>query len=219
MNSIQYYYDGAYATWPDITVLGNFVNNHDNPRFLYQNGNIQGFKSALAFTICSVGIPMVYYGDEHAFGGGPDPTNRETLWTNMHTDSDIYQFLKILNNFRKETQFYKHDQIQRYSDDSFYAFTRGEYFFAFTNSLDYQSKTITYHPYPDGTVLCNIFHREDCIEVKNGEFFVVLINGEMKIFVPRLSQREESHAEKSWKELISAWAVSSIFDATKSQSL
>jgi alpha-amylase len=220
MSSLESYYDGAVATWADITVLGNFVNNHDNPRFLHNNGNIQGFKAALAFTICSVGIPRVYYGDEHAYGGGPDPTNRETLWPNMNTDSDIYDFLKTLNGLRKESQFYKHEQIQRFGDDSFYAFTRGEYFFAFTNSYDYQSRTISYHPYSDGTLLCNIFHKDDCVEVRNGEFNTILINGEVKILAPRLGEREENpHAERNWRDLMSAWAVSSIFTAMTAQSL
>jgi alpha-amylase len=219
MNSVESYYDGAYTAWSDITVLGNFVNNHDNPRFLHNNGNIQGFKSALAFTICSVGIPMVYYGDEHAYGGGPDPTNRETLWTNMNTDSEIYHFLKTLNTLRKETQFYMHEQIQRYADDSFYAFTRGEYFFAFTNSIDYQSKIITHHSYSDGTMLCNIFYNDDCVEVRNGEFEIVAIDGETKIFVPRLIERKESKAERGWKDFISMVSASSIFDEMMSQSL
>lgn len=35
MNSIQRYYDGANPTWPDSTLLGNFINNHDNARFLH----------------------------------------------------------------------------------------------------------------------------------------------------------------------------------------
>jgi len=184
MSSIQSYYDGAYATWPDITVLGNFVNNHDNPRFLSASGNVAAFKAALAFTIGSVGIPMVYYGDEQGYGGGMDPGNREPLWTNMNTESEIYGFLATLNNFRKETRFYMYDQVQRYADDNFYAFSRGHYLFAFTNSLDHQMRTISFHDYPEGTVLCNIFHAEDCVEVKNGEFPVVLINGEVKVFVP-----------------------------------
>jgi len=190
MKGIEEYYEAAYATWLDITVVGNFINNHDNPRFLSGSADQDAFKAALAFTISTVGIPMVYYGDEQAYGGGMDPANREPLWTNMNTETDIYRMLKTINNFRKSTQYQKYDQVQRYSDDQVYAFTRGDHFFAFTNTHDYHSRTITYHPYPEGTVLCNIFHREDCVEVKNGEFPVVLINGEFKVFTPQ-SDREE----------------------------
>jgi len=185
MDVIQDYYNDAVVTWPDMSVLGNFINNHDNPRFLSNSTNVQGFKSGLAFTLSSVGIPMVYYGDEQAFNGGMDPANREPLWTDMNADSDIYGFLKTINKFRKESGFYAHDQIQRHSDDSFYAFTRGQYFFAFTNSLDPQVRTIQAHSYPEGTMLCSIFDEKDCSEVKNGEFSVELLNGEVKIFAPR----------------------------------
>ena len=145
MRSMEKYYEEAYKTWPDITVLGNFVNNHDNPRFLSNSSSIEAFKSALAFSICSVGVPMVYYGDEQAFNGGADPANREVLWTNMRTNSDIYGFIKTLNKLRQDSGFYSHDQIQRYADDSFYGFTREKLFFAFTNSLDQQMRTISYH--------------------------------------------------------------------------
>ncbi len=50
-------------------------------------------------------------------------------------------------------------QVQRYSDDSFYAFTRGTTFVALTNvgsNGSSQQRTITYHPYADGTKLCNL---------------------------------------------------------------
>jgi len=195
MQVIQDYYNDAVITWPDMTVLGSFINNHDNPRFLSNSTNVQAFKSALAFTISSVGIPMVYYGDEQAFAGGTDPANREPLWTDMNADSDIYGFLRTINNFRKESEFYAQDLIQRHSDDSFYAFTRGQYFFAFTNSLSPQSRAIQAHNYPEGTLLCNIFDENDCSQVQNDEFFVELLNGEVKIFAPR-QPSDQDHPQK-----------------------
>ena len=35
----------------DSTVLGVFLNNHDNSRFLHNNGNVQKFKNSIAFTL------------------------------------------------------------------------------------------------------------------------------------------------------------------------
>lgn len=53
------------------------------------------------------------------------------------------------------------DQVQRYSDDSFYAFTRGSaVFVALTNGGSGQGqimRTISYHPFPEGTKLCNMY--------------------------------------------------------------
>jgi alpha-amylase len=217
MTSFESYYEAAYSTWSDITIVGNFVNNHDNPRFLADSNNIQGFKSALAFSLCSVGIPIVYYGDEQGFNGGADPANRETLWENMRTESETYHFLKTMNTFRKNSQFYAFDQIQRYSNDAFYAFSRGDYFFAFTNSLDTQSRSINFHSYPEGTLLCNIFYEKDCVEVKNGEFPIVLINGEVKILVPSQSDQEKAQKVDSWKEKIATWSSTFAFEMLNSE--
>jgi len=57
-------YYSSMSVFGDQSALGNFVDNHDNPRFLYQNSNQPAFKAALAFSILATGIPIVYYGDE-----------------------------------------------------------------------------------------------------------------------------------------------------------
>jgi alpha-amylase len=185
MNAFQSYYSGASTIWPDQDILGNFVDNHDNARFLFNNGDHVAFKSALGFTIAAVGIPITYYGSEQAYGGGNDPKNREPLWTNMQKGSDIYNFLATMNNFRTQGQIWNYPQIQRYSDDHFYAFTRGKYFCAFTNTQQQQSRPISYHPYATGTTICNIFYASDCVTVQNGQFTVTLNSGEVKVYVPK----------------------------------
>jgi len=186
MNQIQTYYQQITAL-SDQTVLGNFVDNHDNPRFLYQNTNVQGLKSALAFTLMADGIPIVYYGDEQEYGGGPDPGCREQLWTNMNTSSPVYQFIATIVQARKQNQIWNSPQIQRYSDDTFYAFTRGQVFVALTNDQSNQQVTdITYHPYSNGQVICNIFYpTQDCITVQNNQFTVYLNGGEVKVYLPK----------------------------------
>jgi alpha-amylase len=57
-------YNTSKSTFKDIHILGNFVDNHDNARFLSVNGNINAFKNALAWSMTYPGIPIVYYGDE-----------------------------------------------------------------------------------------------------------------------------------------------------------
>lgn len=64
----------------DTSVLGIFLNNHDNARFLHNTNNRRNFQNALIFTLLTDGIPIVYYGDEQYFSGGNDPANREPLW-------------------------------------------------------------------------------------------------------------------------------------------
>jgi len=114
------------------------------------------------------GIPIIYYGTAFGFDGGNDPANREALWPAGYniTNAPLGQLVKTLNNIRKELGVVGGlQQVQRYADDSFYAFTRGSgisdsssVFVAMTNvgsSGQSVSRSITYQPYADGTVLCN----------------------------------------------------------------
>ena len=48
----------------DTSVLGTFIDNHDNPRFLSITYDKALFKSALTFVVFSQGIPIIYYGSE-----------------------------------------------------------------------------------------------------------------------------------------------------------
>mmetsp|Transcript_37819 Transcript_37819/g.44102 ORF Transcript_37819/g.44102 Transcript_37819/m.44102 type:complete len:470 (-) Transcript_37819:161-1570(-) len=189
MYNFRSHYDTMSKAFKNQDLLGNFVDNHDNARYLHMISDQRTFKAALAFVMSSRGIPITYYGSEQGYAGGDDPANREPLWTSRFAQNDISAMLKTINQERKQTQWYKYDQIERYVDDSFYAFSRGNTFFAFTNQPDSQQvRTITYHPYPEATTICNIFYPTDCVKVQNGQFKVYLNNGEVKIYVPQTSE-------------------------------
>ena len=198
MTEISEYYEQAYQYWPDITVLANFMDCHDKVRFLSYANDITSFKATLAFTISSVGIPTIYYGSEQSFKGGDDPANRENLWGHMDTKSELYQFLKTLNKFRTDTEYYKHEQKERFVDKYVYAFSRDKYFFVFTNSLEIQNRAIENHSYEDGTVLCNIMREDDCVEVEKGKFPVTLADREFKILSPQKNSKLEAGVAKVW---------------------
>ena len=59
-------------------------------------------------------------------------------------------------------------------------------FVALTNKVSgSMQKYISYHPFSNGEVICNIFYPDtDCITVNSG-FNVYLQNGEVKIYVPK----------------------------------
>jgi alpha-amylase len=82
-----------FRYFKDLDLLGLFVDNHDNARFLNGNGEKRLFKSALAFSLTARGIPFFYYGSEQGFAGGQDPYNREALWNNFDQTNDIYTFV------------------------------------------------------------------------------------------------------------------------------
>jgi len=187
-----------YSNFNDPTVLGQFVDNHDNERFLGVDYNINLYKCSMNFILGGSGIPIIYYGSEQYFiGGSTDDDNREPLWGHMNTSSDGYIFLQTINQIRKSTQYYNEDMVERYVDDSFYAWTRGEVFFAITNQAANLEIPITYHPYADGTTLCNAFWPTDCVTVSDGAFPVYLNDGETKIFMPQSSLYEALKVKNS----------------------
>lgn len=65
--------------------LVNFMDNHDVPRYLYENNDLESLKNALFFLMTMDGIPCIYYGTEQGFNGGNDPANREDMWRRPET--------------------------------------------------------------------------------------------------------------------------------------
>jgi glycosidase len=68
------------------TMLSTFLDNHDNPRFVSQiptttvvDDARRHYHMALAALFALPGIPQLYYGDELALYGGPDPDNRRDM--------------------------------------------------------------------------------------------------------------------------------------------
>lgn len=165
---------------------GTFLDNHDQARFLSVQPDTTLYKAALTYLFMSQGIPIVYYGTEQGFNGGPDPANREPLWTTKYPNNTVlYQYIAQLNTFRHEKKLWQSPQVQRYAADSFYAFSVGSVFVALTNvgsNGPQQHVTITYHPFSNGQKLCNLFWpKSDCIVVANNQFDVYLNNGEAKV--------------------------------------
>jgi len=215
MKSVEEFFEYSASLWKDQDVLGNFVNNHDIERSLFFGFDVPALKAMYAFAFSAMGIPIGYYGDEQLFHGGVDPLNREPLFDKKNPNSEMYQYIKTILTFRFKSEFYKHEQIERVADDSFYAFSRGYAFFAFTNSKGEEVRTVTSHPYEEGTLLCNIFNQKQCIEVKDGKFEIHLINKEAKILFPVRSSRETQWGKNAWKSIKQLWSNNFVSDISK----
>ena len=148
-----------------------FVENHDNPRFLNRCNDRSKFTNAAIFSLLWEGIPVFYYGGEQYYAGGADPNNREPLWDNYNTGTELYRLLGIANNLRTSKSIWNYDIIQRYSDDNFYAFTRGDVLACFTNTNSL-TRYITYHSFSDGDTLCNVLYYDDCVTVSGGSITI-----------------------------------------------
>ena len=138
-----------------------------------QCNDVGKFTNAAIFSLLWEGIPVFYYGGEQYFKGGADPNNREPLWNNYNTKSTLYGLLKITNTLRKNVKIWNYKIVQRYADENFYAFTRGNVLACFTNTKSLK-RTITYHEFKNGDKLCNVLYNGDCVTVTNGKIDIVM---------------------------------------------
>ncbi|GMH39594.1 hypothetical protein BSKO_07492 [Bryopsis sp. KO-2023] len=120
--------------FPDVRVLGTFVDNHDNPRFLHDQKDEALYRNALAFVLLGEGIPIVYYGTEQGFAGGEDPENREPLWVSKYSrQSKLFKFIAALNKHRKKSKVWESEHVELYVDNACYVFSRGSTIVGLTN--------------------------------------------------------------------------------------
>ena len=100
---------------------------------------------------------------------------------NYKTENDLYKILAKTNKVRKAQNIWNHAIVQRYADDNFYAFTRGDVLACFTNINSLQ-RTITFHEFPEGTTLCNVLADGDCVTV-SGKVININMGEYPKIYV------------------------------------
>ena len=165
--NLEGYLFNTRNVFPAPEYMATFVENHDNPRWLHDCGDRAKFTNAVIFSLVWEGIPVFYYAGEQYYAGGADPNNREPLWDNYNTKSTLYQLLGKTHALRKKVQIWNYAITQRYANDNFYAFTRGNVLACFTNVQSSQY-SITYHNFKDGDKLCNALHDGDCVTVSGG---------------------------------------------------
>ncbi|KAF8311135.1 alpha-amylase [Clavulina sp. PMI_390] len=94
-------YNQSNTMYKDTTVLGNFLENQDLPRWAGVSIDPMTLANALVYTFMTEGIPIVYYGTEQAFTGSADPYNREPLWPSAYNTSTFgHGTIAVLNQFR-----------------------------------------------------------------------------------------------------------------------
>lgn len=165
----------------DMDALGVFVDNHDNPRFLNNDGRQNRFKSALTLAMFFRGIAIMYYGSEQGYGGGADPANREQLWTNLDTGSELYGFVRASVQARKRNQVWNQPQLEKWVDDNFYGFARGN-LLVLTINTDYDQTRSIPVGWGEGSRLCNIYDPSDCVQVQGGKMNVTVSGSGPKVY-------------------------------------
>jgi len=190
----------------NVSLLGTFVDNHDNARFLNMTSvPLYRYQSALAYVLLSSGIPIVYYGTEQALHGGDDPNNRESLWTTGYSqEALLYQWLANVIAFRKTNQVWLYPHEPLLVDDSFYAFARGNAIVCLTNAnTAFVTRTLSADKrFTDGTRLCDpTSFAPHCVVVENGQFQCDVLDGSPTLFAPVAAAAASSYSSyiNHWK--------------------
>ena len=171
-------------------VLGVFIGNHDNARFLYkdQKRTKEQLDMASMFSVFWEGIPVIYYGDEQYFSGGGDPGCREAIWDNptgYDTTTRLYQYYRTGLYYRKNLTLWDKDLEQLAYGKDHYAFRRGDDVLAVI-SLAKDDVTVTidnanYGKIKQGT-FCNIFDKSDKITI--GTTITINMKKAPKVYIP-----------------------------------
>ena len=171
-------------------VLGVFIGNHDNARFLYkdQKRTKEQLDMASMFSVFWEGIPVIYYGDEQYFSGGGDPGCREAIWDNptgYDTTTRLYQYYRTGLYYRKNLTLWDKDLEQLAYGKDHYAFRRGDDVLAVI-SLAKDDVTVTidnanYGKIKQGT-FCNIFDKNDKITI--GTTITINMQKAPKVYIP-----------------------------------
>jgi glycosidase len=103
--------------YPRPEVLVPFIGVHDMLRFMSERGaTVEGLMLAQTFLLTTRGTPLLYYGDELAMPGGPDPDNRRDFPGGFPNDArnaftregrtpvenEVFEHLKQLARLRGE---------------------------------------------------------------------------------------------------------------------
>ncbi|PWY87724.1 alpha-amylase [Aspergillus heteromorphus CBS 117.55] len=119
------------STCNDSTLLGTFVENHDNPRFANYTSDMSLAKNAASFTVLADGIPIIYAGQEQHYHGGNDPYNREATWLSSYsTTSPLYTHIATSNRIRthaigQDSGYITYKNYPIYQDNSTLAMRKG----------------------------------------------------------------------------------------------
>ncbi|MBA7489867.1 hypothetical protein ES702_00401 [subsurface metagenome] len=122
---------GVQEECKDVSLLGSFMENHDNPRFPNATTDILLAANAISFTMLADGIPIIYQGQEQHFTGGQDPHNREAVWLSGYNESAyLYGLITTLNTIRtaaftNDEEYLTTLQIPVYVDPNTIALRKG----------------------------------------------------------------------------------------------
>lgn len=194
----------AAMTSIDPSLFGSFVENHDQVRFPYRNGDLALAKNVASVAMLRDGIPIIYYGQEQHYFGGVVPSNREALWLGGYDDSNaaLYGWLQQTNKVRAAAAAADATFLTSRTAAVFYenpadrsaviGFKKGQMFSMFTNAgADAGEAEVYYaiqkkvHGYAGGTVVVDVMNCVKHTVGVKGRLFVQMPDaGLPRVFLP-----------------------------------
>ena len=92
------------ASFADAGALGNFVENHDQTRWLLSNPDPWSYHNGLVAAFFFPGVAIAYYGTEQGMAGGQsDNDKRQPLWRHggYNRSAPLYRWTKRMVAARK----------------------------------------------------------------------------------------------------------------------
>ncbi|TFK25058.1 alpha-amylase [Coprinopsis marcescibilis] len=183
----------------DMSLLGNFLENHDLPRWHNLSVDPQSLHNAMAWNFMTEGIPIVYYGQEHGFTAPGDPDNREALWPSGYANSTTYQFITMLNQLRntliRTTDWLSTETVILTSSPHGVAFIKGTVISVLTNVGSPPSigtHITTKSPYPVSMRLTNVVTCQQWVVGSGGSIDVDYSLGGVPVILLPSNQLEGS---------------------------
>ncbi|KAJ3103226.1 Alpha-amylase A type-1/2 [Phlyctochytrium planicorne] len=173
----------------DVTLLGPFLDNQDQDRWLKLQPDLALFRNALAYLLFADGVPTTYQGTEQAFA---DAGNyRRPLWDsgyNTTPASGLYQWLAVMQKARRDIgrqQFVDSVRVKAGPDNpvNSYVFVRKPFLVALTNVGTGGSTTVRINAsFGDFKTLRNVLIPTDTLAPGADGFYTITLNGEPKIY-------------------------------------
>lgn len=179
----------------DVTLLGSFSENHDQPRFASLTPDLSLAQNVLAYTLLADGIPIVYEGQEQhyaATGGSSDPYNREAVWlSGYNTSAPLYRLAAALNGARRnaianDPAYLTSNNGPVYADASTLAMRKGKMLAVLSNAgADAESYTLSVPAaYAAGTAVTELLSCATLTAGSDGSLAVPMACGLPRVYYP-----------------------------------
>lgn len=180
--------DVLYTVWkrnetflerPEL--LGNFIDNHDNKRFIRiaienQQHPRTRLKLALTYLYTAPGIPVIYQGTEIPMDGGEDPDNRRMV-NFAAQDEELRNHIKRLGELRQTNPALRRGDYEQVIQDGAFSVFKRTYqdqsmFIAINN--DTELKVASIPGLPDGLQLQGLLHEDLVKQTNQGEYKIAI---------------------------------------------